>query len=115
MAKNRVHANGDHLDLTVPSGKVSGDPVAVGQIPGVCVVDRQADGRATVQMNGVYTISVKGIDQSGNSAVAEGDILYYTGADTPPVSKKNTGVRFGYALEAVNSAATASIKVRLGY
>lgn len=115
MAKNRVYATGRQIPLTVPSGTVSGAPVVSGQIPGVAVIDRQSDGKATVQTDGVYNLSVKGIDQSGNSAVVEGDILYHTVADTPPLSKKNTGVRFGYALEAVTSAATATIKVKVGY
>lgn len=115
MAKNRVHENGDHLDLTVPSGKVSGDPVCVGQICGVCVVDRQADGRATVQQNGVYSLSVKGINNVTNTAIVEGDILYYDEARTPKIDVTNTGKRYGYALEAVTSGATATIKVKVGY
>jgi len=116
MAKNRYHENGDHLDLTVGSGTVSGDPVLVGQIPGVAVVDRQADGRATVQTNGVYLLSVKGENNAGNTAVAEGDILYYEAAATPKLNKDNVaGVRYGYALEAIASGATATIKVKVGY
>lgn len=115
MAKNRVHERSTPLDLAVPSGTVSGAPVVTGQIPGVALTDRQSDGRATVQGDGVFSLSVKGIDGGGNSAVAEGDILYHTVADTPPVSKKATGVRFGYALEAVGSGLTATIKVKVGY
>ena len=51
----------------------------------------------------------------GNSAVAVGDILYYVNADTPKISKKNTGVRYGYALQTVGSGSTATIRVLLGY
>lgn len=115
MAKNRDREYARQLSLPVASGTLSGDPVVVGQIPGVAVVDRDSAGNATVQMDGSYVISVKGIDAGGNSAVAVGDILYHTQADTPKVSKKATGVRFGYALEAVTSGATASIKVKVGY
>lgn len=102
-------------DAAVASGVTSGAPCVDGQIPGVALVDRKSDGRATIQCDGSFLISVKGIDQSGNSAVAEGDILYFTAADTPPVSKKNTGVRFGYAEGTVGSSATATISVKVGY
>lgn len=115
MAKNRDREYARQLSLPVASGTLSGDPVVVGQIPGVAVVDRDSAGNATVQMDGSYVISVKGIDAGGNSAVAVGDILYHTQADTPKVSKKNTGVRFGYALDAVVSAATTTIRVKVGY
>lgn len=117
MAKNTVHSKGEQLQVacTDPATPVSGDPVRYGQRPGVCLVSESADGLATVKFNGVFNLSVKGIDQSGNSAVAEGDILYYVDGDTPKVSKKNTGVRFGYAAGAVNSAATATIAVIIGY
>lgn len=115
MAKNRNLEYGRQISVPVASGTLSGDPVVVGQLPGVAVIDRDAAGNATVQFDGVYNLSVKGIDQSGNSAVAVGDILYHTQADTPKVSKKNTGVRFGYALDAVVSAATTTIRVKVGY
>lgn len=117
MAKTILFEDGDQLQVacTHPTTPVSGDPVRYGQRPGVCIVSESADGLATVKFNGEASLSVKGIDQSGNSAVVEGDILYYTDADTPPVSKKNTGVRFGYAAGAVNSAATTTIPVIIGY
>lgn len=117
MAKNQVFQHAQRLQVacTHPTTPVSGDPCRYGQRPAVCLVSEGTDGLATVQFEGEFTLSVKGIDQSGNSAVAEGDILYYTDADTPPVSKKNTGVRFGYAGGAVTSAATATIPVIVGY
>lgn len=115
MATNQVYMEGDELLLPVASGTLSGAPVVVGQIPGVAQADRDANGNAPVDTDGVYTLSVKGIDQVGNSAVAYGDILYFTVADTPPISKKNTGVRFGYAMGTVASAGTGAIAVKIGY
>lgn len=116
MATNENFRRGDYLPEPVASGVTSGAPCLVGtQMAGVAQADRDANGNAPVAYIGVYTLSVKGIDQGGNSAVAYGDILYYTTGDTPPVSKKNTGVRIGYARGTVNSAATTSIPVRLGY
>jgi len=117
MATNRKFEHGNNLLLTCsdPATPTSGAPVLIGQIPGVALADEQADGLTSVQMDGVFALSVKGIDQVGNSAVAAGDLLYYVAADTPKISKKNTGVRFGYALEPVASAATTTIQVKVGY
>lgn len=115
MAINEVLDRADTLYVAVPSGKLSGDPVVSGQIPGVALIDRDAAGKVTMTRVGSYNLSVKGIDGGGNSAVAIGDIIYYTEADTPKLSKKATGVRFGYANAAVTSGATATIEVVLGY
>jgi hypothetical protein len=113
MAQNRVYDNVDRLTLAVASGTLSGDPVAVGGfIAGVAMGDRDASGKAVVQVSGaVYTLSVKGINGSGDSAVAIGDILYCTNADTPRVSKKATGAPIGRALATVVAGATSSIRV----
>ena len=114
MAKNMKFTPGNQLQVALAS-ITSGDPVVVGQIPGVALIDTNADGNVTVKTDGVFALSVKGVDGGGNSAVAVGDILYYVNADTPKLSKKNTGVRFGYALEAVASGATKTINVKIGY
>lgn len=117
MATNRKFKDGKYLQVVCsdPTTPASGDPVIVGQIPGVAQANEDTDGLTSVDFGGVYTLSVKGIDGSGNSAVAAGDILYYVAADTPKISKKATGVRFGYALEAVTSGSTATIMVKVGY
>lgn len=117
MAKNKVFDRGTKLSLVCsdPTTPASGNPVLIGQIPAVAVTDERADGTTSVDTEGVFDLSVKGVDGSGNSAVAVGDILYYVAADTPKLSKKATGVRYGYALEAVASAATTTIRVKLGY
>jgi predicted RecA/RadA family phage recombinase len=115
MATNTVHELGTNLEVVI-AGVVSGDPVVVGQLPGVAETTPEATtNRLVMQTCGVYNLSVKGIDQSANSAVAAGDILYFVQADTPKVSKKNTGVRFGYALDPVVSGATTTIRVKIGY
>jgi predicted RecA/RadA family phage recombinase len=117
MAKNIVFEDGTKLALaaTDPATPASGDPVLVGQLPGVSLIAENADGLTTVKTNGVATLSVKGIDGGGNSAVAAGDIIYYVTGDTPKLSKKTSGVRFGYALEPVTSGSTATIRVKIGY
>jgi predicted RecA/RadA family phage recombinase len=117
MAKNKIFHDGRQLSLvcTHPATPATGDPVRVGQVPGVALTDERADGTTSVDTQGVFELEVRGVDGSGNSAVAAGDIVYYVDADTPKLSKKATGVRFGYALETVGSSQTATIRVKVGY
>ncbi len=114
MATNRARVEGRKLSVAVGSTIVSGDPVIVGSMPGVALTDYDADsGEATVDFGGVYNLSVKGVDNAGNVAVALGDALYYVTGDTPVLSKKASGVFFGYALEEVVSSETTTIMVRI--
>lgn len=116
MATNITRELGTQLAVTVshPTTPASGNPVRWGAKAGVALTDESTvTGKTTVKFDGCATLSVKGIDGSGNSAVAEGDALFYTDADTPPVSKKATGTLIGHAMAAVGSAATATIEVRL--
>ena len=118
MATNQVfpYTRSVQAVCSVPTTPSSNDPVLIGQIPGVALIDEQSDGITTVALDGVWDLSVKGEAAGGNSAVAVGDILYYEAGQTPPVNKDATnGVRFGYALEAVSSGATATIRVLVGY
>lgn len=113
MAKNMVHRDAKQLSVTCtdPTTPASGDPVRCGERCGVALKDELADGTCSVQFQGGFTLSVKGVDGSGNSAVVQGDKLYYVDADTPKISKKATGHFFGYAGAAITSGSTASIEV----
>lgn len=116
MATNIIREDGFQLDVLVthPTTPVSGNPVRWGEKVGIALGNERADtGLTAVKFNGSATISVKGVDGGGNSAVASGDRLYYVDADTPPVSKKNSGRLVGQAMGAVGSGATATIEVRL--
>lgn len=115
MATNIVFEQGDQLSLVVshPATPASGDPVRYGDICGIALTDERADGTTSVQFDGVADVSVKGVNGSGNSAVAAGDSIFYVDADTPVLSKKATGKLFGYALEAVSSGGTDTIRVKL--
>lgn len=118
MATNTTYMWTESLPLTcsAPTTPASGDPVLCGQIPGVALADEDGDGVTTVALDGVFELSVKGENAGGNNAVAVGDIIYYEAGQTPPLNKDATnGVRFGYALGAVSSGATATINVRVGY
>lgn len=121
MATNEVYRQGDYLGLTVshPTTPASGDPVRYGEMTGIATSAEDADGKTSVTFEGVHLVSVKGINGSGDSAVAVGDKIYYVDADTPVLSKKATGRLFGYAVETpgnagtVTGGATATIGVRL--
>lgn len=113
MAKNRVLDHGRNLALPVPEGTVSGSPVIVGQIPGVALIDRKSDGKATVQRDGTFKLAVVAKNKAGNSKVSVGDIIFMKGTE---LNKNNEeGVRYGYALEEVPSGETKTIEVAIGY
>lgn len=118
MATNKVYTAPPALSVVCsdPTTPASGDPVRFGTLTGVAIQDEgeggNATGYTTMDFSGsAWNLSVKGIDGSGNSAVAVGDALFYVDADTPKLSKKATGYFFGFALEAVSSGATTTIKV----
>lgn len=96
-----------------PTTPAAGDPVRFGELTGVAESAEAADGTTVVVFRGVVDVSVKGVDGSGNAAVAVGDKIYYVDADTPKLSKKDSGRFFGYAMEAVASAGTDTINVLL--
>ena len=101
--------------VVVAGGSASGDPVLFGQLPGVALTSERADGTTTIKTNGTATLSVKGHDGTANAAIAAGDLVYYNSAATPKLNVNTAGVRFGYAMAAVSSGATATIEVKLGY
>ena len=124
MATNRIFEHGRQFEANVSGvtgtgagGLVlSGDPVVIGQLPGVALTSEDADGMATIQTDGVFDLPVKG-ETTSNAAVAIGDLIYYDAAATPHKLNKDAanGVRFGYALEGVDSGATTTIRVKVGY
>lgn len=111
MAKNLIFEDFDELnvEVTQPASPVSGDPVLFGDRAGLALTTEDANGRTTVQFEGVAELSVKGVDGAGNSAVKAGDVLYYVAGDAPALSKKNTGVRYGVAASKPGDAAGANL------
>lgn len=116
MSTNEVYKEARQIPLTVGANVAARTPVAVGKIAGVTLTATGATGSqvATVATEGVYEILVHADNGSGTT-IALGDILYITPGDTPKVSVKTSGVRFGYALEAIAvSGGEATIPVLLG-
>lgn len=118
MATNIVKEPGWTLSVVCsdPAAPVTGDPVRFGELTGVALTDEGEGGNASTETTVyfgpcVVDVSVKGIDGSGNSAVAVGDTIYYVDGDTPKLSKKASGYFFGFALETVGSGETGTINV----
>lgn len=105
MATNEVFREADHLTLPVPSGVKSGDPVLVGSLPGVAQTDRDANGNATVWLDGAYRLTVTG------AVVNVGDPVYIAADRSLSVTATGNTV-FGYALE-TKTATAAPIIVRV--
>lgn len=118
MATNEVFEPVGKLSLPVPNGTVSGDPVLIfNAIPAVALTDEfeggNADNVASVALNPkwVFDLAVTGADATVNAAIAVGDRVYKDGT---AVNKDVTnGVFYGWALEAVASGATTTIRVLL--
>jgi hypothetical protein len=121
MSRNRLYATGQHISVVCshPATPLAGQPVRVGPLVGVAESNERTDGTTTVDFGpAVYSLSVKGVADAGNSAVAVGDQLYYVDTDvgtgTGFLSKKDTGRYAGVALEAVGSGLTANAAVLIG-
>ena len=116
MAKNIKFEDVDQFRVVVdsPADPVSGDVCRVGDRVAIALTDKGTDGKTTVKYACAAEVSVKGVNGSGNSAVAVTDVLYFVDADTPNLSKKATGTRAGTAQEAITSGSTATILVLFG-
>lgn len=118
MATNMIMEDNYRQSVVVtdPATPTSGAPVRVGTMTGVALTAEGGGGNAatytTVDFgNRSWALSVKAVNDSGNSAIADGDTIFYVDADTPKLSKKSSGYFFGIARGAVTSGATATITV----
>lgn len=109
MAKNRKYEDGKQLYLPVIAGVVSGGPVVVGMIPGVAITTRDADGYATVQTDGVFTLSV-----TASGAINPGAPIYITSATGALTDAAGAGKQlFGHALTASTGTGAKTHDVRI--
>jgi predicted RecA/RadA family phage recombinase len=106
MALNEKYAAGDALQLPVPAYCVSGSPVQVLGLVGVCETARDASGNASVRMKGVFTLTVTG-------TTAIGTPVFITTATGALVVAPGAGVNlFGHALT-VKGAGAGAVDVRI--
>ena len=111
MAKNMRLPEALHLELPVPANTVAGDTVTAGAWRGIAQTDRDADGNATVWINGSATITV-------DTAVATVGLPIYiagTGASLRATSATTTATAntlVGFSL-GTKAAASGPLEVGL--
>lgn len=109
MAKNVVLEEGNRLSLPVNAGTLSGSPVIVGMLPGIALTDRRSDGNASVQLEGVVSVSVT---TTGN--VTAGQPIYITSASYALTDAAGTGKQlYGHAITTSTGSGTKTLSVRL--
>lgn len=114
MATNRTRRFVNAVKLAVTDGGVhSGDPCLCGQMSGIVLEGKDTSNRAVVARAGAFRVSVAGVNDSGDTAIAAGEQIYYVSGDTPVLSAKTSGVFFGWAIEDVDSGQTQSVQVAL--
>lgn len=90
--------------LPVPDGTVSGAPVLVGSLIGVCLTAEgeggNADGYATVAMAGAFDLAV-----ATATTGAVGTPVYITPTGNSVTMTATSNILFGYLLEAKGSTA----------
>jgi predicted RecA/RadA family phage recombinase len=112
MAKNRKYEDGEQLTLPVIAGTVSGSPVIVGMLPGVALIDRDANGNATVQVgDGVFTVTV-----TATANITIGQPIYITSATYALSDAAGAGKQlFGHAYSTSTGAGSKSVDVRIAH
>lgn len=135
MAINRVYRENQRTtplikctaeDARSSNKALSGDPVVIGQMPGVALKDADSGGKAVVQLDGVFNVLVAGIDSSGslgadaNVAVNGGDKVYFDKTKAPPLSKRAGGIFWGIVYadtgvqQVASGATTTKCNVKVG-
>lgn len=105
MAKNMSLPKALHIELPVPSGVKSGNPVAVGAFRGVAQTDRDENGNATVWLDGSTIQTVTG-------AVASVGLPIYIKTDRTLTATAADAVLFGHAL-GTKAAADGPLEIAL--
>ena len=125
MAANKAIERAVSISFPVPSGVDTGDPVLVGDMPGVAETSRSSDGSATISFEGAYWLSVLASDGASpisGVALKPGDKVYADGGSTDSGTNVTTGFvidvddskpLFGYVLDDVASGQTGTVRVRL--
>lgn len=120
MATNQKYNDGVQFDVaasavTAPADPSSGDPVLVEQLAAVALTDVYTAGdgvnRITIKTNGVYHLDV----EANNGAIAVGHRVHIDSSTGAVTNTSAGGIELGYALEPVDSGATATIPVKLGF
>src|SRR6266498_2165387 len=107
MSKLEKFHDGDSLSIPVPAYAVSGSPVQVLGLVGVCETTRDTAGNATVRMKGVHTLQVTGV-------TAIGTPIFITTATGALVIAGGVGINlFGHAVSVKAGAGIGAVDVRI--
>jgi predicted RecA/RadA family phage recombinase len=113
MATNFRH-QGVVVQGTNGSGSaiVSGQPILLGDqgIAGICLEDIANAAAGSVQIEGVFDYPCKGHNGTTSAAIAAYDKVYYTAGEAFCDTDSSASL-LGYALEAVSSGSTTTVKV----
>ncbi len=123
MATNMVYKTSDQLPVklaasgtwpALSAGAAAGAAIYVGRITGVALTTAiAAVGETVIRRKGVFRLAVKGTSDgaSTGATITAGEALYIN--TNGVIDKNDSAVPFGYALEDVESGATATIRVLL--
>jgi len=115
MAKNVKYEPGwrKAYACTKPDEPDSGDPVRIGNMTGIALLDEDAAGKTVVD-KGPFSAKFT-VKDNGGTGIGVGDTIWYHDDQTPPLDNVPTGGYFyGYAEEAVAKGQTAIIEVSHG-
>ena len=126
MTTKEIYFPGERIkvQLTAGSAFAGGEPYVLGFIPMVALNAGDASNYVTVATTGVFDLPVQAMSGSNATAVAVGDKLYFcNNASTPSTGcltrTSSSGSFFGYALEALTTAAGSAAPVdrmvKVGY
>lgn len=115
MSKNKELDIGSNIQVPVPEGTESGDPVLLGDqgLCGVAETGRNSDGNATVVMppSAVYRIPVEGKGKEANQVIDQFDKVFIDGEVVN--ADATNGTFFGWVLDKVASGKTETVRVKL--
>ena len=115
MAKNVKYEPGwrKAYACTTPDEPDSGDPVRIGNMTGIALLDKDAAGKTVVD-KGPFSAKFT-VKDNGGSGIGVGDTIWYHDNQAPPLDNVPAGGYFyGYAEEAVANGKTAIIEVSHG-
>lgn len=123
---NQADPRAEFLQATMPSTVVSGDPLLLGTMAIVAQEDYSSARQTSFARIGAFFLTVtakSALSPSTNSAVKPGDAIY---ADTDgtldsttnvtrgfTLDKNSSGTLFGFALDALSTGTTGTIRVAL--
>ena len=98
MAKNQLYPEAKHIAVTADKAYKSGQPVKIGQLTGVAIIDAKAGEKVTVWLDGSWRLPVTGATTVGGKVnIDSNGALVATG-----------GTPWGVALEALSDASTGA-------